>query len=204
MSDKRYSAMMMSQRTIGTELRIWPDISSRSAAQNGSCRLSPKDAVIWTRPLAHEDIFHYIYAVLYSPGYDRYVDYLLTEFPRLPLTSDRSLLRRLVELGADLVALHRYRARLSRCLVAAGQWILPAVADHHQLRRAQVRYADGCVQQEHLLRGLAFTSTPRTADRALTSMAFHRMSGSSRSAATRSSTNGSMTGVRRARRRAAC
>lgn len=52
-------------------------------------------------------IFHFIYAVLNSPSYNkRYDDFLSFDFPRLPLTSDVALFRGLCALGADLVALH--------------------------------------------------------------------------------------------------
>jgi hypothetical protein len=54
-----------------------------------------------------EDVFHYIYAILHSPTYRaRYAEFLKIDFPRLPLTSDRDLFRRLCALGSELVALH--------------------------------------------------------------------------------------------------
>lgn len=57
--------------------------------------------------LTAEDIFHYVYGVLHSPSYrSRYDEFLKIEFPRLPLTSDAELFRKLYELGADLVAVH--------------------------------------------------------------------------------------------------
>ena len=43
-------------------------------------------------PLTPEDIFAYLYAVLYAPGYrSRYAEFLKRDFPRIPLTSDRAL-----------------------------------------------------------------------------------------------------------------
>ena len=54
-----------------------------------------------------EDVFHYIYAVLHSPTYrSRYAEFLKTDFPRIPLTSNLDLFRTLVEKGSELVALH--------------------------------------------------------------------------------------------------
>jgi len=54
-----------------------------------------------------EDILHYIYAVFHSPTYrERYAEFLKIDFPRVPLTSDRELFRRLCTLGRELVALH--------------------------------------------------------------------------------------------------
>ncbi|MGO8735927.1 MAG: type ISP restriction/modification enzyme [Terriglobia bacterium] len=54
-----------------------------------------------------EDVFNYIYAVFHSPTYrTRYAEFLKSDFPRVPLTSDRELFRSLCGLGAELVALH--------------------------------------------------------------------------------------------------
>jgi|SRR5579863_87538 len=54
-----------------------------------------------------EDVFNYIYAVFHSPTYrTRYAEFLKSDFPRLPLTSDRDLFAELAQKGAELVALH--------------------------------------------------------------------------------------------------
>jgi len=57
-----------------------------------------------------EDIFYYAYAVFYSPGYrSRYAQFLKTDFPRLPITSQRPLFAKLITLGKSLVELHLMR-----------------------------------------------------------------------------------------------
>ena len=54
-----------------------------------------------------EEIFHYIYAVLYSPTYrTRYEEFLKIDFSRIPLTSDKNLFETLSRLGSELVSLH--------------------------------------------------------------------------------------------------
>jgi predicted helicase len=54
-----------------------------------------------------EQMFYYIYAILYSPGYrTRYAEFLKRDFPRVPLTSDKSLFVTLAKLGERLVNLH--------------------------------------------------------------------------------------------------
>ncbi|NQT20114.1 MAG: hypothetical protein HQ592_10450 [Planctomycetes bacterium] len=59
------------------------------------------------KTLGPEDVFHYIYAVFHSPAYrERYAEFLKIDFPRVPLTSDCGLFRRLCGLGGELVALH--------------------------------------------------------------------------------------------------
>ena len=48
--------------------------------------------------------------MFYSPGYRaRYAQFLKTDFPRLPLTSNRALFAALVRLGKALVGLHLMR-----------------------------------------------------------------------------------------------
>ena len=54
-----------------------------------------------------EDIFNYIYAIFHSPTYrSRYAEFLKTDFPRLPLTSDKVLFKAMSDRGAELVSLH--------------------------------------------------------------------------------------------------
>src|SRR5438876_59386 len=54
-----------------------------------------------------EDIFNYMYGVFHSPAYrKRYADFLKTDFPRLPLTSNVDLFRELCNIGNRLVKLH--------------------------------------------------------------------------------------------------
>lgn len=59
------------------------------------------------RQVGPELIFHYAYAVFHSPAYrERYAEFLRTDFPRLPLTSDYDLFRELAGFGGQLVDLH--------------------------------------------------------------------------------------------------
>lgn len=54
-----------------------------------------------------EDIFNYAYAVFHAPTYrTRYAEFLKIDFPRLPLTSDKALFKKLAEKGGELVSLH--------------------------------------------------------------------------------------------------
>lgn len=54
-----------------------------------------------------EDVLHYMYAIFHSPTYrSRYAEFLKIDFPRVPLTSDKKLFRRLCGLGEELVGLH--------------------------------------------------------------------------------------------------
>lgn len=54
-----------------------------------------------------EDIFHYIYAIFHSPTYRaRYAEFLRTDFPRVPLSSDTEVFRALCAIGKKLIGLH--------------------------------------------------------------------------------------------------
>ena len=54
-----------------------------------------------------EQIFHYIYAVLYSDVYrTKYAEFLKIDFPRIPFTKDYKLFKKMGEYGEKLVDLH--------------------------------------------------------------------------------------------------
>ena len=54
-----------------------------------------------------EEIFYYIYAVLYSPTYrKRYEEFLKYDFPKVPLPTDYELFKKLSEFGKELIELH--------------------------------------------------------------------------------------------------
>jgi len=58
-----------------------------------------------------EDVFHYVYAVLYAPSYrEKYAEFLRLDFPRIPFASDHELFRKMAKLGKRLVDLHLLRS----------------------------------------------------------------------------------------------
>jgi predicted helicase len=68
-----------------------------------------------------EQIFHYIYAVLYSNAYrKKYGEFLKTDFPRIPFTKDYKLFKELAQKGEELVELHLLKSKklakpISKC-----------------------------------------------------------------------------------------
>jgi predicted helicase len=59
------------------------------------------------RNFGPEDVFNYAYAVFHSPTYRRrYSEFLKSDFPRLPITSNRELFFRLADKGSYLVDFH--------------------------------------------------------------------------------------------------
>lgn len=54
-----------------------------------------------------DEVFHYIYALLYSSVYrKRYANFLMIDFPRIPLPLPEKLLARLAALGKRLISVH--------------------------------------------------------------------------------------------------
>ncbi|MEW6408632.1 MAG: type ISP restriction/modification enzyme [Nitrospirota bacterium] len=58
-----------------------------------------------------EDVFYYIYAILYSDSYrNRYEEFLKIDFPRVPFTEDFGLFRKISKLGERHISLHLLKA----------------------------------------------------------------------------------------------
>jgi predicted helicase len=67
--------------------------------------LNPKVMTTLTRAYggqpSPEEIFHYVYSVLYAPAYlEKYAEFLRMDFPRIPFAADAALFNELAELGA--------------------------------------------------------------------------------------------------------
>ena len=81
-------------------------------AEDGSKSLNLKDEFVEKfkeviGDVSPEDIFHYIYAVLYSPKYrKRYNEFLKIDFPRVPYPKDVKTFKKLVKFGSELRSLH--------------------------------------------------------------------------------------------------
>ncbi|MFH1703247.1 MAG: type ISP restriction/modification enzyme, partial [Nitrospirota bacterium] len=61
----------------------------------------------YKKEVSPEEIFYYIYAVLYSETYrTKYAEFLKIEFPRVPFTTDYKLFKRMSDYGNRLVELH--------------------------------------------------------------------------------------------------
>jgi len=61
----------------------------------------------YKKSLSPEEIFYYIYSILYSETYrTKYAEFLKIDFPRVPFTSDYKLFRKMSDYGKRLVDLH--------------------------------------------------------------------------------------------------
>lgn len=58
-----------------------------------------------------QDVLQYVYAILHAVGYrTRYIEFLRSEFPRVPVVASHSLFLSLTRLGGELIALHLMEA----------------------------------------------------------------------------------------------
>lgn len=65
-----------------------------------------------------EEIFGYIYAILYCPTYrEKYLEFLKIDFPRIPFVDDYEKFKKLSELGWELVQHHLMRRNYEKLLV---------------------------------------------------------------------------------------
>jgi hypothetical protein len=68
-------------------------------------------AAAYGEALAPEDIFHYVYAVLYAPAYRaKYAQLLRMDFPRIPFAAEPPVFARMAALGERLAGLHLPRS----------------------------------------------------------------------------------------------
>jgi predicted helicase len=97
-SDKKHSE----ENTLHKE-----DVEQNERAHNLNPVLIEKLNETYKRDVAPEQIFYYIYAVLYSNIYrTKYNEFLKIDFPRVAFTSDYELFNKMADLGSKLVDLH--------------------------------------------------------------------------------------------------
>ncbi len=62
---------------------------------------------VYKKKISPEEIFNYIYAILYTPSYrEAYNEFLKIDFPRIPFTNDYQMFKKLSDLGGELISLH--------------------------------------------------------------------------------------------------
>ena len=91
------------------------DLFAHHEASERQPNLNPKLIAALTeahgRAPSPEEIFHYIYAILYAPSYrEKYAEFLRTDFPRIPFTKARALFTNLAAFGSRLADLHLLRS----------------------------------------------------------------------------------------------
>ena len=75
--------------------------------ENFSLKFRQQIHELYKHQYTSEQIFSYIYAILYSPTYRRkYSEFLKMDFPRIPFTPDKKIFEELSDLGWQLIQAH--------------------------------------------------------------------------------------------------
>ncbi len=95
-------------KSLGNVLMLFePETPYKIKSPNISEFLLKSLSSIYKKEPTPEEIFYYIYAVLYSDVYrTKYAEFLKIDFPRVPFTKDHMLFKKMGEYGEKLVALH--------------------------------------------------------------------------------------------------
>jgi predicted helicase len=78
---------------------------------NINCKLLKILSDTYKNQPSSEEIFYYIYAILYSNIYrEKYAEFLKIDFPRIPFTKNYNLFKEMAEFGKGLVDLHLFNS----------------------------------------------------------------------------------------------
>jgi predicted helicase len=103
-----YGSAASSQGMLGLDVERVPNLSAEFLRDlSGRLKLPQEGPFGLPRGISPELIFGYAYACFHAPSFrHRYAEFLTNDFPRLPLTSDRSLFSALASKGAEIISLH--------------------------------------------------------------------------------------------------
>jgi predicted helicase len=86
---------------------MFSHLESGARKPNLNPRLTESLAEVYRREPTPEEIFYYIYGILYSNVYrSKYAEFLKTDFPKVPFTRDYELFSTIGKYGSKLVDLH--------------------------------------------------------------------------------------------------
>ncbi len=89
-----------------------PEVKYQSRTPNIKPELFEELKTNFSKEVKPEEIFYYIYAVLYSNTYrTKYTEFLKIDFPRVPFTKDFQLFIKLGKLGKQLADLHLLKSK---------------------------------------------------------------------------------------------
>ena len=96
------------KKAFGSAMMLFePEVEYSVKKPNLSTEVVERLSRVYKKMPSPEEIFYYIYAVLYSETYrTKYAEFLKIDFPRVPFTKDYKLFRKMGESGRKLVDLH--------------------------------------------------------------------------------------------------
>lgn len=97
----------------GTMLLFEPEAEYETRTPNISKVLLDQLKIAYKKSPTPEQIFFYVYGVMYSTFYrKKYAEFLKIDFPKIPFTSDFKLFQKLSSLGEKLAELHLLKSNL--------------------------------------------------------------------------------------------
>ncbi len=133
------------KRGVRTSMMIFePQADYEIKQPNLSPKLTKRLTTCYKKEPTPEEIFYYIYAILYSNTYrTKYAEFLKIDFPRIPFTKDYKLFSKMGKYGKKLVDLH-----LLKSVGAIHESPLQPVVKFHGKgndKVEKIRYEKGCV-----------------------------------------------------------
>lgn len=107
-TDKKETGNPNKKRSLGSTMMLFePKAEYTIKKPNLSPQLVERLTCQYKKTPSPEEIFYYIYAVLYSNIYrTKYAEFLKIDFPKIPFTKDYKLFSKVAEYGKRLVDLH--------------------------------------------------------------------------------------------------
>ncbi|MBI5675994.1 MAG: N-6 DNA methylase [Nitrospirae bacterium] len=101
------------KKSFGSAMMLFePEAEYVLKKPNLSAEVVEKLSKAFKKTPSPEEIFYYIYAVLYSETYRiKYAEFLKIDFPRVPFTKDYKLFKKMSEYGNKLVDLHLLKSQ---------------------------------------------------------------------------------------------
>jgi predicted helicase len=94
-------------------LMFEPEVKYESRLTNIKLEIFQELKTDFKKEVTPEEIFYYIYAVLYSKNYRaKYAEFLKIDFPRIPFTKDYKLFIKLGKIGKELADLHLLKSKV--------------------------------------------------------------------------------------------
>lgn len=91
---------------------VQKSLDENGKRSNIKTEIIDKLSINYKHKIAPEEIFYYIYAVLYSNKYrQKYQEFLKIDFPRIPFTENLQLFQKLSNLGKELTDLHLIKSQ---------------------------------------------------------------------------------------------
>ncbi|MGC8979591.1 type ISP restriction/modification enzyme [Caldisericum sp.] len=120
--------------------KIFKDASSNGKTPNIKQKIFDMLTQYYGTTPTPEEIFYYIYAVLYSNVYrTKYAEFLKYDFPRIPFSEDYINFKKLAEYGEKLVNLHLLRNVQPAKVIVVGQ------SSKNEVKITQVKRENGVV-----------------------------------------------------------